>query len=138
MSLCQPFSGDQTTDEQLVTKDVKTIRLLNTLYTASQWMEVLEMESVVLKLGTQYSVQKPALTTLICTILGETHLVTNGSVKAIVLDERDLELYEGNGDIRGQMITFHWQMITLHCRLHRSKHNHTECMMSCCVMFCLS
>ena len=90
MSLCQPFSGDLT-DERLATKDVKTIRLLNTLYTASQWMEVLKMESVALKLATQYSVQKPALAALICTILGETHLVTNGFAKAIVLDERGLE-----------------------------------------------
>jgi tetratricopeptide (TPR) repeat protein len=70
-------------------------------------MEVLKMESVALKLATQYSVQKPALAALICTILGETHLVTNGFAKAIVLDERGLELYEGNGDIRGQMITLH-------------------------------
>lgn len=107
MSLCQPFSGDRTTDERQATKDVKTIQLLNTLYTASQWMEVLEMESVALKLATQYSVQKPALAALICTILGETHLVTNGFAKAIVLDERGLELYEGNGDIRGQMITLY-------------------------------
>ena len=60
------------TDERLATKDVNTIRLLNTLYTASQWMEVLKMESVALKLDTQYSVQKPALAALICTILGET------------------------------------------------------------------
>ena len=36
MSLCQAFSGDRTTDERLTTKDVKTIRLLNTLYTASE------------------------------------------------------------------------------------------------------
>ena len=87
--------------------DVKTIRLLTTLYTNSLWMEVLEMESVTLKLATQYSVQKPALAVLICTILGETHLVTNGFAKAIILDERGLELYEGNGDMRGQMITLH-------------------------------
>ena len=80
--------------------DVKTIRLLTTLYTNSLWMEVLEMESVTLKLATQYSVQKPALAVLICTILGETHLVTNGFAKVIVLDERGLKLYEGNGDIR--------------------------------------
>ena len=69
--------------------------------------EVLKMESVALKLATQYSVKKPALAALICTILGETHLVTNGFAKAIVLDERGLELYEGNGDIRGQIITLH-------------------------------
>jgi len=68
---------------------------------------VLKMESVALKLATQYSVQKPALAALICTILGETHLITNGFAKAIVLDERGLELYEGNEDIRGQMITLH-------------------------------
>jgi len=107
MSLCQPFSGDRTTDERLATKDVKAIHLLNTHYTAKQWMEVLKMESVPLKLATQYSVQKPALAALICTILGETHLVTNGFAKAIILEERGLQLYEGNGDIRGQMITLH-------------------------------
>jgi len=107
MSLSQPFSGDQTTDERLATKDVKAIQLLNTHYTVSQWMEVLKMKSVALKLATQYSVQKPALAALICTILGETHLVTNGFTKTIVLDERGLELYEGNGDILGQMITLY-------------------------------
>jgi len=49
-----------------------------------------------------HAVQCPetSLAALICTILGETHLVTNGFAKVIVLDERGLELYEGNGDIR--------------------------------------
>jgi len=64
-------------------------------------MEVLKMESLALKLLKQYSVQKPVLVALICTIFGETHLVTNGFAKTIILDERGLELYEGNGDIRG-------------------------------------
>ena len=107
MSLWQPFSGDRATDERLATKDVKVIQLLNTHYTASQWMEVLKVESVALKFAAQYSVQQQVLAALICAILGETHLVTNGCAKAIVLDERDLELYEGNGDIQGQMITLH-------------------------------
>jgi len=101
MSLCQSFSEYKTTDERLATQDVKVIQLLNTHYPASQWMELLKMASVDLKLFKQYSVQKPALAALICTILGETHLVTNGFTKTIILDERGLELYEGNGDIRG-------------------------------------
>jgi len=67
--------------------DLKTMQLLHTRFTTSQWRALLSMESVALELATRCSAQNPAQTALIYTILGETCGELRMFEKAIQLGE---------------------------------------------------